>query len=201
MLLGQFVAISVASNLFFVAVVLRRASSEQNSKPVSPKRSREPVGQQILIPAGVYVPILLSHLTVLISPAVARPDSRLFLPNLLVMHLLIILPLLGSYTKLPPTQIKSGIPARTFYLLLAALALVPRAQTYLALSGPLAELGVSGLIQGLWTTLHEHPAQSSIGYDIVWTTISFATYCAANKGFTNGMLGLVSPGLGLYLDN
>ncbi|KAF8603185.1 hypothetical protein BDV93DRAFT_523538 [Ceratobasidium sp. AG-I] len=201
MLLGQFVAISVASNLFFAAVILNRPTSscERGSKPAphKPKPALEgtSTSKQTLVPSRVYVPIFLSHLTILISPLVAGPDSRWFLPNLLIMHLLLIVPLLNLTA--PPVRTRSSISTHTFYIILAALAFVPRAQTYLSLS----ELGFSGagLLQGLWSTLHEHPAQSSIGYDVVWTTISFAIYCATQSGMTGGILGLVSPGLALYL--
>lgn len=196
-------AISVASNLFFAAVILHRPSSssrEQDPKLAPPKPKPVPKGasaaKQTLVPSRVYVPILLSHLTILISPTVAAPDSRWFLPNLLIMHLLLVVPLLNLTA--PSVRTKSSIPAHTFYFLLAALALVPRAQTYLSLSK--LSLSGPGLPEGLWSTLHEHPAQSSIGYDIVWTTISFAIYCATRSGITGGMLGLISPGLALYLD-
>lgn len=203
MLLGQFVAISVASNLFFAAVVLHRptSSDEQDSKPAlhkpKPALEQTSTSKQTLVPLRVYVPILLSHLTILVSPTVAVPDSRWFLPNLLVMHLLLVIPLLNLTA--PPVPTRFSISSHTFYLLLAALALVPRAQTLLSLS----KLGYSnsGLLQGLWSTLHEHPAQSSIGYDVVWTTISFAIYCMTRGGMIGGMLGLTSPGLALYLDD
>jgi hypothetical protein len=187
MLLGQVVAISVASNLFFAAVIL--------CKDATPGRSsKSPTGTKTRVPPGVCVPILLSHLTILLSPTVARPDSRWFLPNLLTMHLLIVLPLLTTPPANQTRSDESGISLGTFYLLLASLALVPRAQTYLSI--PLSELSVSNLL----TTLYSHPAQSSIGFDVVWTTGSFAVYCALVGGPVLGLVALVSPGLALYLD-
>jgi hypothetical protein len=201
MLLGQVVAISVASNLFFAAVVLRRASSlERDSKQPPSIRGRRP---QALVPPGAYIPILLSHLTVMISPTVAHPSSNWFLPNLLTMHLLIVLPLLMTPSEnATPNPNPSSMSAQTLYLLLAALALVPRAQTYRSLA--VLDQSFSGLAQGLWATLHEHAAQSSIGYDVVWTTASFAGYCAIaglDLAVSKGALGVVSPGLALYLDD
>ncbi|KEP49277.1 putative alpha-1,2-mannosyltransferase [Rhizoctonia solani 123E] len=185
MLLGQLVAISVASNLFFAALVVHDNSpSGQKSKSKSPA----------LIPARVYIPILLSHLTILLSPTVAQPDSNWFFPNLLTMHLLIVLPLLNLRL---PTTTQGTITLRTFYLVLATLALIPRAQTYLSL--PYQD--VSSLARELWAALYSHPAQSSIGLDVVWTTASFAVYCAVAGGLGLGLLGLVSPGLALYLDS
>ncbi|KAH7330595.1 hypothetical protein B0J17DRAFT_678732 [Rhizoctonia solani] len=188
MLLGQVVAISVASNLFFAAIVLYDDSpSERKSKMKSPQRTA-------LVPVGVYLPILLSHLTILLSPTVAHPDSKWFLPNLLTMHLLIVFPLLNLGS---PTTHRSSLSLGTFYVTLAALALIPRAQTYLSL--PYQDL--SSLARQLWATLYSHPAQASIGFDVVWTTASFAVYCAAVGGLGHGLLGLVSPGLALFLDS
>ncbi|CUA71394.1 hypothetical protein RSOLAG22IIIB_04609 [Rhizoctonia solani] len=187
MLLGQVVAISVASNLFFAALVLHDSPSEQKSKSKSPSHT-------VPVPARVYLPILLSHLTILLSPTVAQPDSKWFLPNLLTMHLLIVLPLVLARS---PTTSQNNPSLCTFYLILAALALVPRAQTYL--SFPYQD--IPSLARQLWATLYSHPAQSSIGFDVVWTTASFGVYCAMVGGLGLGLVGLVSPGLALYLDS
>jgi hypothetical protein len=132
-------------------------------------------------------------LTILLSPSVAQPDSKWFLPNLLTMHFLIVLPL---FNTLPTTTNRSGLSLGTFYIVLAGLALIPRAQTYLSL--PYQDL--SSLVRQLIDTLYSHPAQGSIGFDVVWTTASFAVYCAVVGGIGLGLLGLVSPGLALYLD-
>lgn len=188
MLLGQVVAISVASNLFFIATILHGSST-----------SRPPPSTRV--PPRVYTPVLLSHLTILLCPRVARPDSRWFLPNLLAMHLLIVLPLVKN---LPSNQIKANscLSVGSLYLILASLSLVPRAQTYFALSPSIAELGISGLVRELVATLYSHPAQSSIGFDVVWTTLSFMVYCAVSgRSALLGLVALVSPGLALYLDS
>ncbi|KAJ1310688.1 hypothetical protein OPQ81_009214 [Rhizoctonia solani] len=189
MLLGQVVAISVASNLFFAAIILYDDSlSESKSKS---KLKLKPPSRTTAIPAGVYLPILLSHLTILLSPTVAH--SKWFLPNLLTMHLLIVLPLLNLHSS---TTNRSSISLGTFYLILANLAFILRAQTYLSLPYQ----GLSSLARQFLTTLYSHPAQSSIGFDVVWTTASFAVYCVLVGGLGLGILGLVSPGLALYLD-
>jgi hypothetical protein len=33
-----------------------------------------------------------------------------------------------------------------------------------------------GFAASAWETLHSHPAQSSIGWDVIWTTLSFAAW-------------------------
>ncbi|QRW19775.1 hypothetical protein RhiXN_01181 [Rhizoctonia solani] len=189
MLLGQLVAISVATNIFFAAVILYDdLPSERKSKSRPPSRTTQ-------VPAGVYLPIFLSHLTILLSPSVAQPDCKWFLPNLLTMHLLIVLPLFNVRYR-PVTENRSSLSLGTFYIVLAALAFIPRAQTYLSL--PYQDL--SSLVPQLLETLYSHPAQGSIGFDVVWTTASFTLYCAVAGGLGLGLLGLVSPGLALYLD-
>ncbi|QRW05825.1 hypothetical protein RhiLY_04824 [Ceratobasidium sp. AG-Ba] len=121
------------------------------------------------------------------------------------MHALIVLPLIKiPYTQprtprpsadTEPSHFAADVDSQTFYLCLAALALVPRAQTYFSLQ--------TFSVSELWRTLHEHPAQSSIGYDVLWTTASLAAYCALGgpSSVRKGILGMVSPGLALYLDD
>ncbi|ELU40796.1 hypothetical protein AG1IA_05168 [Rhizoctonia solani AG-1 IA] len=185
----ELVAISVATNIFFAAVILYDdLPSERKSKSRPPSRTTQ-------VPAGVYLPIFLSHLTILLSPSVAQPDCKWFLPNLLTMHLLIVLPLFNVRYR-PVTENRSSLSLGTFYIVLAALAFIPRAQTYLSL--PYQDL--SSLVPQLLETLYSHPAQGSIGFDVVWTTASFTLYCAVAGGLGLGLLGLVSPGLALYLD-
>ncbi|KAH8983481.1 hypothetical protein EDB92DRAFT_1890924 [Lactarius akahatsu] len=116
MLLGQLVAISVATNLFFLALV----------PPVKEKKKKGVSGELLML-----VPHSLWH--------------DYFLSNLLVMH---------------------APPARTLYWLVALLSAAARVRT-ITVSGSLtAGPGT------LWAVLKSHPAQASIGWDVVWTTIS-----------------------------
>ncbi|KAJ7025568.1 hypothetical protein C8F04DRAFT_1212828 [Mycena alexandri] len=162
MLLGQLVAISVASNLFYLALVLA-------PRPPSPSSNHRLSSLQA--PVALWLPVLLSLGTVATSPFTSE---RSFLPNLLLMHSLIVLPLLAPD---PSTQTKSyfGISLKTLYILVfgAALALHTRA-TGQALGDP--AVSVTDFAFKAWDVLHSHPAQSSIGWDVIWTSISFVVW-------------------------
>jgi hypothetical protein len=117
--------------------------------------------------------------TVSLSPFT---DSSSFLPNLLAMHALITIPLF--FTSDPPTSLP--LDANSVYLLVFLSSIPVRSRSILAALGSLPTLAASGqpdttplaLFRDAWKTLHWHPAQSSIGYDVVWTSVSFVAYVA-----------------------
>ncbi|KAJ7248231.1 hypothetical protein B0H12DRAFT_1053123 [Mycena haematopus] len=155
MLLGQLVAISVASNLFYLALVL--------AGPPSPSLAARPSNQWA--PLSLWVPVLMSLGTVATSPFT---DERTFLPNLLLMHSLIVVPLLVPDTPQKPL-LSLRIPTLYVLVFVAALAMHTRATINAALS-------VTEFASSAWGTLHSHPAQSSIGWDVVWTSVSFVVW-------------------------
>lgn len=164
MLLGQLVAISVAANLFYLAVC-RSAPPSRSGKPNSP----------FLAPPGLWLSIMLSFITIGISPLTS---DHTFLPNLLAMHSLLFVPLFCT----APTQLADknafSIRIRTLYSLITFFALILRLRTIMAVfpfippqAQPLNALAVT-----VWRVLHSHPAQSSIGWDVAWATISFLVW-------------------------
>jgi hypothetical protein len=169
MLLGQVVAISVAWSLLNLALVLIPPPSN--------------VGKTHL-PITLTVPVLLSLVTISLSP---YTSSTTFLPNLLVMHALLILPLLPFPLLAPP---RLSPRSTSFYTLVALLSTLLRVRTVLAVlsflritSSPFFSLqypidtivglwNAPGVVYGsVWDTLHSHPAQASIGWDAVWSSI------------------------------
>lgn len=154
MLLGQLVAISVASNLFFLALA---------ASPRIRAHERFP----IRVPGALCACVAVGLATVYLAPAVLH--SR-FMPNLLLMHGAITLPLL----PLPKTLSTSGMMrATTVYWLVACASLAIRART---LTAAFSTGGWTEVPYRAWKTLQSHPAQSSIGWDVVWTTASFVVY-------------------------
>jgi len=152
MLFGQLVAISVASNLFFLAL-----PREANMKPRA--------SMQQTVPPVLWLSVLASLLTVFLVPHSLRHNY--FLSNLLIMHALLVIPLLR-----PVTSARTGrlhIRTRTVYQLITLLAVIARLRTALSTNGLRMMTGRSTL----WAVLTSHPAQASIGWDVVWTTISF----------------------------
>jgi hypothetical protein len=166
MLLGQLVAISVASSLFFLAL---------SSAPLAPKQLHHRA------PLVLWLPVVVSLLTTVLVP---YTSPTTFLPNLLVMHALLIVPLL----PLPERGLSSqalSIPVRKLHaistLLCLSLRLISFRRTFLS---PLpASRTISALISTVSarfplvvSTLHAHPAQSSIGYDILWSCATFGAW-------------------------
>jgi hypothetical protein len=168
-LLGQLVAISVASNLFYLAILCSPASpaKQQTKKAVS----MSPL---------VYLSVLLSLATVGVSP---HTDKTTFLPNLLVMHIFITLPL---FFPQPPSATSSpskwSLSPSAAYLLVFLISIPIRSRTVLSTLSSIATKsayeGAFAFVQQAWETLHWHPAQSSIGWDVVWTTASFIAWTA-----------------------
>lgn len=176
MLLGQVVAISTAWSLFNLALVLIPAYTST--------KTRDPV-----LPPCLTIPVLLSLLTVSLSP---YTTPATFLPNLLAMHALAVLPLL----PIPLVTLGRLSPHSTsFYALIALLSTLLRIRTTISV---LASLGITtsplfslrypadavlglwnapGTVLGqAWETLHSHPAQASIGWDVVWTSVAWLAW-------------------------
>ncbi|KAF8877433.1 hypothetical protein BD779DRAFT_110918 [Infundibulicybe gibba] len=158
MLLGQLVAISVASNLFYLAIIL---------SPITAPPTRDGLSAR----PTLWISVLLSLVTIGISPFTS---DATFLPNLLVMHILIVIPLWSSRTSVirrgadPP---RFSIKVETLYRLSLGMSLLIRSRTILVASAGVQS--VSQFSSAVWDTLYSHPAQSSIGWDVIWTTVSF----------------------------
>lgn len=164
MLFGQLVAISVASNLFFLA--LPRKSE------MKPRAST-----QKTVPPVLWLSVLASLLTVFLVPHSLRHDY--FLSNLLIMHALLVIPLLRPVTSACTGRLH--IRTRTLYQLITLLAVIARLRTALSM--------MTGR-STLWAVLTSHPAQASIGWDVVWTTISFLQW--VEPGTVAGQLTMIS---------
>ncbi|KAJ7708578.1 hypothetical protein B0H16DRAFT_1632244 [Mycena metata] len=157
MLLGQFVTISVASSLFYLAL---------------------PWNVLSLAPVALWLLVLLSLGTVAMSPFTSE---RSFLPNLLLMHTFIILPLLVPDRLFPlaqasaETKSRFGISLKTLYMIVFSAALVLHARATGQAAGD-PPVSVRDLALKAWNVLHSHPAQSSIGWDVIWTSILFVVW-------------------------
>jgi hypothetical protein len=151
MLFGQLVAISVATNLFFLALTRTRSTTTAKKKPAAPRRATDTV------PPILWLSVLASLMTVFLVPHSLRHDY--FLANLLAMHALVVIP----FIPLPVVLGHLHIRTRTLYLLVGLLSVLTRVRTVLWMMKSEVPL---------WTVLHSHPAQASIGWDVVWTTMS-----------------------------
>ncbi|SCZ93123.1 BZ3500_MvSof-1268-A1-R1_Chr6-2g08475 [Microbotryum saponariae] len=155
MLLGQVVAISFAQNLFFLALALSPPTLSPKAITTSP----------LLIWST-----LLSFLTIALVPSTIHKPT--FLPNLLLMHILLLLPLLPGSTR---ASRKSPLSPSTLYLLYSLLSLALRYPTYLTLPSSSTQTPLH-LLSSTIQTLSSHPAQSSISYDVIFAFLSMLIF-------------------------
>jgi len=168
MVLGQIVAISVASNLFYIAILLSASSTPRNERL---SRSASP---------RIWLSVLLSLVTVALSPFTSR---QTFLLNLLAMHALLFVPLISSSTSVAEEKTSNySMDLSTLYRLVHIASVAIHAKTiYVAvdsldLTTPQVSLR---MVSAVWETLYSNPAQSSIGWDVIWTSISFVAFIIA----------------------
>ena len=189
MLLGQIVAISVASNLFYLALVLSELSV--SSRNLSLKQTAS---------LRLVISVLLSLVTVALSPFTS---ARTFLPNLLVMHVLLFVPLVSKTSSSPetPSPTSFSINLKTLYRIIHLACAGIHVRTVIA---ALRSLQASSLqpntFEEAWIILYSHPAQSSIGWDIIWTSLSFIVWILLRpRSSLNHDLGIYKYGIAMYL--
>jgi hypothetical protein len=157
MILGQVVAISVASSLFF-AVML-------SYQPIINKHPSEKVLKSLTWST------IGGIITVIISPYIASTSA--FMPNLLVMHILLIFPLASyKFIELPTfnSSIKTPLYISTLYTLAAGANFAIYMNQWLQCLSTLQVRSNSildDIFYMLYSTFFGHPAQSSISSDIV----------------------------------
>ena len=172
MLLGQIVAISVASNLFYLALILSEPPSLSSRRNLSLK--------QTTVSARLVVSVLLSLVTVALSPFTS---PKTFLPNLLVMHVLLFVPLISITTTSSSSEISPSssfsVNLNTLYRIIQLACAGIHVRTVIVAIGSLqtsSKLAAGHILKEAWTTLYSHPAQSSIGWDVIWTSLSFIAW-------------------------
>ncbi|KAF9030009.1 hypothetical protein BDZ89DRAFT_1245906 [Hymenopellis radicata] len=158
------------SNLFYLAIIL--SPRQRGYKPLEPS----------LAPPVLWVSTFIALACVFRSP---YTDESAFLINLLIMHGLIVVPLffVNSATM-------------TFWVLVESLYrmyLLAAVTMHIKTTAAAWESSGSGakFLMDAWSTLHSHPAQSSIGYDVVWTTMSFMLWSNLEGGGV--MASLLAP--------
>ena len=227
MLLGQIVAISFASNLFFLAVLLSSESPENkdgtSSQSLAPSSTeytlehdqKQPKSRNICkdstwAPSRTLytVPLLSTFFCVFLIPHYVH--SHLFLPLLAVPHILLFIPV--NVSKLAPRSWGRVHPSGTFMLehhryiyrlilwpslvlyLKATLAVLLdtqikiRNQSYS--SATLFNFDIATQIlqqffgdKGFPSELFDHPAVSSVGWDVILCWVSAVTWLATqDKG-------------------
>lgn len=157
MLLGQIVAISFATNLFFLAVLVHDA--EENKKtPSSAPRLRGRSSDTAILLVNLIITILLF----------GNLDSPYFIYLLLAPHILAFAPILRdrlTHNSTPSHQL--GEPSKLLQLgILAALISAGTSRAF--------NQGADWSV--ILKTLHEHPAVSSVGWDVICCWVSYTAW-------------------------
>lgn len=177
MILGQIVAISFASALFLATLANSRRSGSGSPSTF------------------LNWCIGLAMVTVAIVPYTVE-DKR-FLPNLLVMHVLITLPLFGVSNTLPTdVKVASSQTTQSFKRLYGAIAIASGIM-HLNNSIPAlaaANYSIEAFGNQFWQTIYSYPAQSSISWDVIctngiWQLWSFIEIWRSRKDHSLGETG------------
>ncbi|KAL5360178.1 hypothetical protein BJX96DRAFT_149876 [Aspergillus floccosus] len=176
MLLGQIVAISFAQNLF-VATLLVSAPLQQkqhDSASWSPPLLLE------------VAPVAVSLLGAIVVPYVV--DTPYFLPVLMVPHFLLFIPGLLS-PRILPSGLGSTMRNTTTYVTIfkwiagVAVMILSRSTYEVSLNSDSA----SNIAKRLVGVMHEHPAVSSVSWDVVFCAVTVAMWIGLQGGGTNAL--------------
>lgn len=145
----------------------------------------------------VWLPVLASLLAVYTTPITI--ETPYALANILIMHSLLFVPLLITSTPtIPPPR-----AAKRLYMAISFLSFAIRMNTVIPpllvrASGHWFSPSALWALRQEWssdlfTALYSHPAQSSISFDVLWTTFSFAVwvFVAPNRSERLSTLNLV----------
>ncbi|OCK80030.1 hypothetical protein K432DRAFT_329046 [Lepidopterella palustris CBS 459.81] len=187
MLLGQVVAISFASNLFLLAVVL---SPLPDSPSTESGLEKERLQSKYAKPPTWTPPLLLLIPPIILSlliPSFLPPylSTSLFLPLLLIPHLLLFIPPL----------LPSLLPASwgTAYPSIAATE-----KLYSNLYSCIFFFWAMATAQGVWLpargvnmteifeALYEHPAVSSVAWDVMLCSVTLVAWMWVQRGMGGG---------------
>jgi hypothetical protein len=179
MLFGQLVAVSVASNLFYLALIQSQNRDESEANRRRP-RPFAPYNR-------LCICVLLCMVSIGISPLTT---DQTFLPNLIVMHALLVIALIPFGDEAPgKTTLLMDLP--TLYTFVMFLAAVMRQRTAVSVVSaiPSADHSPLGIfrspvefVRSVLGALTSHPAQSSMAWDLVWTTVSFFLWTVIWEG-------------------
>lgn len=149
MLLGQIVAISFASNLSFVAMLVYHDAGSNSGEP------RRRVTDLLLLLVNVVLALLL----------LANLEGSWFMYLLLAPHVLAFVPLLRDRVSSSKGQVAGPSSAEQFGLMAVLVAVATK--RVLDQGGDLAVIA---------RTLYEHPAVSSVGWDVICCWVSYVAW-------------------------
>ena len=167
MLLGQLVAISVASNLFFLAVLVHdQAAPAAESSRKGGKRQASQTERASSV-GFWYDSIVIVTIGIGLSTTPAFRKSY-FMYLLLTPHILAFAPLLLN-RLMPGEASTSALDKPSMLTKVASMAAIVSWATY-------AVVSEGGDWDTIVRTLHEHPALSSVGWDVICCWVSYTAW-------------------------
>lgn len=180
MLLGQVVSVSFASNLFFLTILLNETTP---SAPVETPKVDPLEAKAKRLPSWLYftvtVPLVVSYLCSYMTPKTLGTNG--FLPFLLAPHIL-LLAIPAVFERLASTgELSIHIPANRWksfwkpqYRLCSLVSLGCHAH---AISQVTAHgMTVKDVVVGTLSSLFDHPAVSSVGWDVIMMVASIGVW-------------------------
>jgi hypothetical protein len=182
MLLGQIVAISFATNLFLVTLLL----SPSTPSPPSSSRIQQPrwLGPWLLNLGSIVAITIPAYL---LSDDHYWHHSEDFLPVLLAPHVaLLVLPF--ARVVVPAKYFPENGAAFDNKVYPYMWALTCGSAAFM-LCWTTAKAVSYGGFEGIWSALLEHPAVSSVGFDVVFCWITWVCWFCTPDGGIDSMLG------------
>lgn len=199
MLLGQIVAISFAQNLFFATILVSRQPRPTDSTKENKKYAQDPVVAWSPPLYAEVLPVAISLISTVMVPTVAH--TKYFMLILLVPHLLLFVPTILR----PSLSSSSGTPARKhseeatlqryvkfFQWYTMACVAIQAHSTFLVLQDNRVDFSIESLrvlAQSLPSVVYEHPAVSSVSWDVIYCTITSVAWIVVNGRNPKRMLG------------
>jgi hypothetical protein len=172
MLLGQIVAVSFASNLFFIGVLVSPGGRSHSQLNRAPRSSLQKDGSNSLL---LLQAVILVHG---LGAAAALPyivKTPYFLFALLIPHLLFFAPpVFSDFSQRwalahSTTQIIDRFSVRLYQTIILAAIAMQTLATYRVMK-------LDGDFNGVRGALYEHPAVSSVGWDAIYCWLSFGLW-------------------------
>lgn len=199
MLLGQIVAISFAQNLFFATILVSRQPCRTDGTKKDKSGAQDSIAAWSPPLYAEVLPVAISLISTVLVPTVAH--TKYFMLMLLVPHLLLFVPaiLRPSQSSTVETHAKDYSEKRTiqryaafFQWYTVACVIIQAHSTLLVLQEMGQEISVESLrtlAASLPGVIYEHPAVSSVSWDVIYCTITAVAWIAVNGGNPKRMLG------------
>ncbi|KAF3388385.1 Thioredoxin-like protein AAED1 [Penicillium rolfsii] len=199
MLLGQIVAISFAQNLFIATILVSRQPRPTESAKKDKRNTQDPVSAWTPPLYLEVLPVAISLISTVLVPTVAH--TKYFMLMLLVPHLLLFVPaiLRPSQSSTIETRAKNYDEGKSvrryihfFQWYTMVCVLIQAHSTFLVLQDMGQDISVESLrvlAAHLPKVIYEHPAVSSVSWDVIYCTVTAGVWIAVNGASPKRMLG------------